>query len=96
MAKNNYRSGLFRNPYFQTKDSDPIFKDAISTIEAVECRFDNSDGCVGAFGLEGGPYEGGQSEGRTFSQGAGTEKGNRGNASGKPRTMRVKGGGFGY
>jgi hypothetical protein len=94
MAKEQYRSGLFRNPYFQTKDSDPVFKDAIVRIQGVECRFDNSDGCVGAFGLEDGPYAGGTSEGRTFSQGAGTEKGNQGNASGKPRTMRVKGDGY--
>jgi hypothetical protein len=96
MAKKQYRSGLFRNPYFGNNDPDPVFNDAIIRIQSVECAFDNPDGVVGPFGLEGGPYEGGQSEGRTYSQGPGTEKGNRGNASGKPRTLRVKGGGFGY
>ena len=85
MAK---RTGLFANPYFKTSDPPDPF---LAMIPEVECRFDNPDGCVGPFGLEGGPYEPGQSEGRTYSQGAGTEKGNRGNASGKPQTMRLKG-----
>lgn len=51
---------------------------------------DNPDGVVTAFGL--GPYEVGGPKGRIDSQGAGTAKGNVGNASGMGKSMRVKGG----
>ena len=86
------RTGLFRNPYYQTNDPDPF----LGSGTDVECKFDNSDGVVDwKTSFDGGLYGAGQSEGRTYSQGAGTDKGNRGNASGKPQTMRVKGGGFG-
>jgi hypothetical protein len=54
----------------------------------LEPKVDNPDGVVQAFGL--GPYEVGPERSREFSQGAGTPKGNIGNASGRGRTMKLK------
>ena len=51
---------------------------------------DNPDGVVSAYGL--GAYARGNTNNRDFSQGAGTEKGNVGNASGRGKNMKVTSG----
>jgi hypothetical protein len=56
----------------------------------AEPMVDNPDGVVTANSIDGGPYGVGPERGREFSQGAGTPKGNLGNASGRGRTIKLK------
>jgi hypothetical protein len=81
------RTGLFARLNLRDQDT---FLDIMPSDETGELRVDNPDGVVQAFGL--GPYAVGPERGREYSEGAGTRKGNLGNASGQGRTMRLKGG----
>ena len=74
-------------PVFSSDGNKDGFLSKIPT-GLLDPTVDNPDGCVTAFGL--GPYEVGPERGREFSQGAGTPKGNLGNASGKGRTLKLK------
>jgi len=83
--------GLFANTR-PLGDPEVPFLATFPTGEADELRVDNPDGVVTANGIAGGPY-GLETvdRGRSFSQGAGTEKGGRGNASGRATTMTLLG-----
>lgn len=83
------KSGLFA--YTKVMDPEMPFLSRLDSAEVGELRVDNPDGVVTANSIDGGPYGVGPERGREYSQGAGTEKGNLGNASGRGQTMTLKG-----
>lgn len=83
------KSGLFA--YVKVMDPEVPFLSRSGAAEADELRVDNPDGVVTANSIDGGPYGVGPERGREYSQGAGTEKGNLGNASGRGQTMTLTG-----
>jgi hypothetical protein len=87
------RSGLYARLNLRDQDT---FLDIYPPGEADvngELRVDNPDGVPtsGEVWGGGGPYDIGPERGREYSQGAGTPKGNLGNASGMGKTMTLKG-----
>jgi len=83
------RTGIFAK--LTLKDRDPPFFGGDVNGLVGDAFVDNPDGCIaGSPGVEGGPYGVGPERGREYSQGAGTPKGNLGNASGRGRTLKLR------